>query len=127
VDWDPIFDYFHWHSIPDPAAVSRIRFRTASPGISAANRWASVEIQIKSLEYSGFDLMADTAAHLISGKTENIRMLSIHPVHFNPGDSLRIALDDNPEIRLRVGDSREPIFLLNGNGSWEMATAPPPG
>ncbi|RAJ95898.1 esterase/PHB depolymerase [Larkinella arboricola] len=123
VDWNPIFDYFKWHKIAADSAVHTIDFTTANPGISSTMRWVSVEQQQHPLEYSRVQLKRDKKAKTISGKTENIQLLSFNLSDFAPGETVSITLDSLNTVSHTVKSAGERLYLAK-NGQWEMSTKP---
>ncbi|RZM12067.1 MAG: alpha/beta hydrolase, partial [Pedobacter sp.] len=77
VDWQPIFDFFKWHKIAPSSDVNVIDFTTASPGISASNRWITVMQQDTPLEYSRVTLTRDKEKGSIKGKLDNVSLIKI--------------------------------------------------
>ncbi|WP_308198997.1 prolyl oligopeptidase family serine peptidase [Chitinophaga sedimenti] len=117
VDWNPIFDFFKWHLRKVDTAVNQIDFMTASPGISDAYRWASVQQQLHPLQYSRIRLQRNLAAGTITGTTENVRLLRFDLGDFTPGTTVKVTID-GVESQHTAGKS--PVYLLGG----KTVTAP---
>lgn len=123
VDWNPIFDYFKWHKIAADSAVNTLDFTTANPAISSTLRWVSVEQQEQPLQYSRVQLNRDKKAGTISGKTENIRLLSFDLADFGPGQTVAITLDSLKTIRYPIKTAGEKLYLVKKE-SWEIGAKP---
>ncbi|MCF0051911.1 prolyl oligopeptidase family serine peptidase [Dyadobacter sp. LJ53] len=123
VDWPPIFNFFSWHSIPADTAVNAIDFTTANPGISSKMRWASVHQQFTALKYSRIQLSSDKTAKKISGKTDNVALLSLDLGSFPVGTNVNIALDSLAALEYQVKTENETIYLKKEN-NWQLAEAP---
>ncbi|WP_126249305.1 carboxylesterase family protein [Chitinophaga rhizosphaerae] len=120
VDWQPIFDFFHWRRRPADSAVNVIDFTTANPGISEAYRWATVYQQKQALHYSRIRLKRDRAAGIIEGQTENVRLLRLDVSEFT-GKKLTLKLDGS---ELQHTASAQPLFLLRTETGWQPAPVP---
>lgn len=124
VDWKPLFDFFQWHHrLPDSSA-NTIDFSTASPGISASFRWASILQQTAPLEYSRMQLRRDRATATISGSTQNIRLLKLDLKEFAAGTTVKLVLDGGTPISYITKSNAESIFLLKENTQWTITTQP---
>lgn len=123
VDWDPLFDFFKWHKLAPDSSFDIIDFSTASPGISASYRWSSVEQQFFPLEYSRVQLKRDRKSGIITGKTENARIVKLKLDQFPANMTLRIILDSlNPiTYKTRENDS---LFLAKTNNGWMVVGKP---
>ncbi|UYQ95447.1 alpha/beta hydrolase-fold protein [Chitinophaga horti] len=110
VDWKPIFEFFKWHLRPVDSAVNNIDFMTASPGISDAYRWASIQQQLHPLQYSRIRLNRNKTANTISGTTENVRLLRLDLSEFTPGATVKVTID-GVESSHTAGQQ---VYLLNG-------------
>lgn len=123
VDWPPIFNFFSWHAIPSDTAVNAIDFKTANPGVSSKMRWASVQQQINALKYSRIQLNSDKKAGTISGKTDNVALLSLDLGAFPAGTNLKITLDSLLVLEYQVKKENETIYLEKEN-NWQFAGWP---
>lgn len=124
VDWQPIFDFFKWHKLKLGDAVDSIDFMTANPGISSSFHWATVYQQEQSLQYSRIRLKRNKTTKIISGSTENIRLLKFDLKDFNPGDKIKIDLDNTFPVEYAVSGASDILFLLKENGKWKVSTVP---
>ncbi|MEO8568638.1 MAG: alpha/beta hydrolase-fold protein [Ginsengibacter sp.] len=123
VDWKPLFDFFKWHQLPDDSMVNNIDFTTASPGISADFHWVSILQQIHPLQYSKILLSRDRAKKIITGTTENIRLLKLALNNFPVHSDINILLDSN-SIQYIIKSNNDSIFLLHENNHWVISKAP---
>ncbi len=124
VDWPPLFDFFKWHSRSPDSAVNHIDFTTASPGISARFRWASVIQQLHPLQYSRLQLHRNQQQQIISGTTDNIRLLQLALTGWKSGAAVDILLDSLNTVHYNVKSDRDSIFLLKENNQWAITGAP---
>ena len=124
VDWQPLFDFFKWHSRKPDSLVNHIDFMTASPGISASCYWASVQQQLHPLVYSHLQLNRDLGLHTITGTTENIRLLGLSLTGFHAGTKVSISLDSLGPIEVTATGSSDSLWLLKGQAGWTLATRP---
>ncbi|MGM9509844.1 prolyl oligopeptidase family serine peptidase [Larkinella sp. GY13] len=123
VDWKPVFDYFKWHRIAADSAVNVIDFTTANPAISPTMRWVSVEQQEHPLQYSRVQLKRDKKAKTITGKTDNVALLSLNLADFAVGETVTITLDSLKAIAYQVKNPAEKLFLVK-NAVWEVGSKP---
>lgn len=124
VDWNPIFDYFKWHTIAPDSAMNNLDFTTASPGISAKYRWISIEQQIQPLQYSRIQLNRNKKKNSISGSTENIALLKIKLEDFGSNARISITLDSLNTIQYVTKGEQDSIFLSKKNNQWSIAGKP---
>ncbi|HEY1114031.1 MAG TPA: alpha/beta hydrolase-fold protein, partial [Chitinophagaceae bacterium] len=124
VDWEPLFNYFRWHERPVDSAVNRIDFMTASPGISASYRWATIWQQLYPLQYSRIQLQRDRAAHSITGKTENIRLLQLDLSGFGKDAALTITLDSLAPLTYTTRNEADSLFLVREEEAWVVGNHP---
>jgi predicted esterase len=124
VDWKPLFEFFKWHSLPVDSAVNTIDFITSNPGISSSFHWASIEQQLHPLQFSRMQLKRDKNQKIITGTTENIRLLKLDFKDFHKGDSVKITLDGSQSIQHTVGNSVDNVFLLREDNKWSFVASP---
>ncbi|APF19195.1 hypothetical protein Calab_3509 [Caldithrix abyssi DSM 13497] len=93
VDWPPLFDFFARHARPTPEQIRQIQFVTASPGISATNRWITIYAQQRAFEFSKIDIQVDPGNRKLHGKTQNIARLKIDLSPLTPGQPVTVELD----------------------------------
>ena len=123
VDWQPIFDYFKWHTIPRDSMVNTVNFSTASPAVSSDFHWVSVLQQQQTLKYSRVQLNRNKKAGTITGTTENIAALSFALRDFPSGKTITIKLDNQAPISYQVKSADDKIYLHH-NGSWQVGKKP---
>lgn len=124
VDWKPLFEFFKWHKLPVDSEANKIDFITASPGISSADHWASIEQQLKPLEYSRIQLSRSIIEKTITGTTTNTRVLKLNLNDFGANTSLRIVLDGVEPIQYITKGTQDSIFLLRDNSKWIVENKP---
>jgi predicted esterase len=124
VDWKPLFDYFKWHSRLPDSAVNVIDFTTSSPGISDAYRWASVQQQEHPLQYSRLQLTRSKGTKMISGATENVRVLKLALNEFGNNAAVSIKLDSQQPVTYTTTGSSDSVYLLKQNNTWTITTKP---
>ncbi|MBD2701818.1 prolyl oligopeptidase family serine peptidase [Spirosoma sp. BT702] len=123
VDWKPLFDYFQAHRIQADSAANSIDFTTSNPAISSTIRWVGIEQQQQPLQLSRVQLKRNKKAKTITGKTENISLLTVGLHDFQPGETVTITLDSTKSISHTVKGSADKLYLARKNG-WEVGTKP---
>lgn len=123
VDWKPLFDYFHWHTIPNHNKVNTINFTCANPSISSQHYWVSILQQQKAFKYSRIKLSRNTEEKTINGTTENIALLSFALDNLKTGDELKVTLDGQ-EIAYTAKSDRDVLYLKRTTGGWQTSAAP---
>ncbi|WP_153799903.1 alpha/beta hydrolase-fold protein [Foetidibacter luteolus] len=125
VDWKYIFDYFKWHKLAVDTAVNTIDFMTASPGISASYRWASILQQQHPLEYSRIQLKRNNSAKSITGSADNVKLLQFNLKEFGSNAAVKITLDSQA-LQYNTNSANDSIILKKENDKWSIADAPTP-
>ncbi|WP_083256973.1 carboxylesterase family protein [Arcticibacter eurypsychrophilus] len=125
VDWNPLFDFFRWHKRSVDSAINVIDFKTSSPGISASYRWASVIQQDTALEYSRIKLLRDKLAGVISGSTENVRLLKLSMQDFGASMTVSIQLDSLQTVSYTTRSESDSLYLLKAENKWTITGKPP--
>ena len=124
VDWKPLFEYFKWHTRLPDSAVDHIEFTTASPGISATYRWATIYQQVHPLEFSTIKLDRNKQSKTIRGSTENILLLQIDLADFGSNTTVSITLDNRNSIKYTTRNRNDIIYLHRQNDQWVLAEKP---
>ena len=124
VDWPPLFNFFKSHTILPDSAVNTIDFKTSSPGISSSFRWATIQQQIVSLQFSRIQLSRNIAAKTITGSTENVHTLKLAVGQFGKGTLISITLDSLAPLRYSATGAEDSIWLQKQNGQWQIAAVP---
>lgn len=127
VDWPPMFDFFKWHLRELDTAVNNIEFVTANPGISSSYYWASILQQSHPLQYSKIQLQRNRNTKTISGKTENVDMLSFSLKDFSGDAQVKITIDGSPELSYSKKGSADSVMLTKENGTWKITNNYPTG
>jgi predicted esterase len=122
VDWQPLFDFFKWHSIPKHAALDTINFTTANPAISSVYHWAGIEQQESPLIYSNIQVKRNKEKKQIDIKTDNAHTVKLLPSAFPKGEAFRVIIDGF-EVCSTCKTSENPLFFTK-NQKWEQADAP---
>jgi len=124
VDWQPLFNYFKWHTLPLDSAVTNIDFTTASPGISSSNHWTAIYQQITPFNYSRVRLHRNTKAGQITGSTENIELLKLKLADFGNNARVSIVLDSLNTISYTTKNSNDSLFIRKRGTEWGIAAVP---
>lgn len=123
VDWAPMMDFFARRSRPHATEVRRASFTTVNPGSSANYYWVRIEQQQSSMKPSRVDLAWDPNLGRISGKTENVAMISFDPSVLDGADSLRFEVDGQT---IAVPRMKEPGRYHFAKGAEGWKASPPP-
>lgn len=124
VDWGPMFDFFARHARPSPDQVRHLDFCTASPGVSARFRWATIVQQTTPFELSRVVLDADPLARRVRGTTVNVDRLAIDVSCLAPGEDLRVELDGSKLEKVAWPADSRLHLVRSGSGSWRVAGPP---
>ena len=124
VDWEPLFNFFKWHTLAADSSFDIIDFTTASPGISSSYRWISVEQQFYPLQYSRLQLKRNRNAKTITGTTENVKVFKLKLDQFGANAHIRITLDSLEAIEYITQGINDSIFLAKKNSLWTMVNKP---
>lgn len=124
VDWPPMFAYFARHTLPERAAVRRVEFRTAHPGVSADCHWLTIEAQQKPFAVSRVDLRHDPDKRTFAGTTENVARLSLDLGHLPPGKPAAVTLDGQsfPAVGWPADGTR--VWFTRSGEKWTEAAKP---
>jgi hypothetical protein len=132
VDWPPLFAFLERRRIPSPDQVRRVDFITASPGVSARARWATIEAQLQAMVPSAVRLELDVEHRRFHGTTENVARLALDVGRALPGSDVErpigVELDGQilpglSPVRLPTGSERW-IWLVRSGGNWSTAASP---
>lgn len=124
VDWKPLFDFFKWHSRHPDSLVNDIDFTTSNPGISASFRWASIQQQVRALEYSRMQLRRDLKTKTVAGSTENIEVLSLALRDFGKGVTVKIQLDSLGALSYTTQSDADTVYLHKVSDAWVLGVKP---
>lgn len=122
VDWQPLFDFFKWHSIPKHTALDTINFTTASPAISSVYHWAGIEQQESPLSYSNIQVKRNKEKKQIDIKTDNAHTVKLLPSAFPKDEAFKVVID-GVEVCSACKTSEKSLFFTK-NQKWEQADAP---
>ncbi|WP_214226309.1 alpha/beta hydrolase-fold protein [Pedobacter sp. B4-66] len=124
VDWNPLFEYFKWHSKPVDTSVNTIDFTTASPGISSSYYWATIHQQTVPLQYSRIQFKRNRNTGKITGSTQNVRLLKISLNDFTAGKNVTITLDSLNAVNYTTKTATDEIYLLKADSNWQITSVP---
>ncbi len=124
VDWNPLFEYFKWHSKPIDTAVNTIDFTTASPGISSSYYWATIHQQTAPLQYSRIQFKRNINAGNITGSSQNVRLLKIDLKDFSTNKNITITIDSLGPVNYTTKSTTDEIYLLKEGNNWKITSAP---
>jgi predicted esterase len=116
LDWQPIFEFFARHSIPEPKDVKEIDFFTASPAVSPSDYWVRVEQQLNPY------LLTNVKARLkkdsiIIEKAENVAILVLDIPSLKPSsEKLTVQIEGQ---NLSVPSDKKAI-LSSENKKWQL-------
>jgi predicted esterase len=121
VDWAPMFEYFHQHTLPTPADVRRVEFITSSPGVSASMHWAHIEGQRHPGKFSNVKLRLEKEPPRLTGTTTNVSRLAIDVGHLKPTKTIAVELDERslPELPWPTTGTR--LNLAHDGKQWSAA------
>lgn len=130
VDWPPLFDFLQQNTRPPAHTVSRVKFLTANPAVSARCDWVTIEAQQRSLDWSRLDLALDPQARRIAGTTANVQRLTIAlrvPTNdsgafiMEPGQPVQIELDGQSLADI-PWPAQDRLHLQQVEGAWTLLT-----
>lgn len=124
VDWPPLFAFLKWHSRPVDSAVHHIDFTTASPGISATYRWATILQQMHPLQYSHIVLQRQQQKKSITGTTTNVRTLQLAFNAWPGGTPINILLDSTSQLQYTTKTGNDSVCFIKENNEWRIAEKP---
>ncbi len=119
VDWEPLFRFFKWQSIPERNDINHIEFHTAFPGISATNYWLTIRQQEEPLEFSSVDFTRKKDT--ITGKANNVAALTLHLSQLDFNEKPVIIIDG----QLVAPEDETDILLIKESGKWEAGDPDP--
>jgi hypothetical protein len=126
VDWKPMFQFFDNHTLPKWSEVRRVEFATASPGVSAACFWATIEAQLKPGELSTITLDVSPEKRQFTGKTGNVARLALEVNPLPAGQPLSVELDGQKISDIPWPGERGTVWLEFEDGKWRTGTRPSP-
>lgn len=118
VDWQPLFDFFKWHSIPKHENLDIISFTTANPAISSTYHWAGIEQQERPLSYSHILVKRNKLKKHIDIKTTNALTVKLLPTAYAQDTTFRLTIDD-VEVCSACKSGEKPLFFTKKD-RWEQ-------
>jgi len=127
VDWPAMNEFFRSHQVPLARDVRRVDFTTDHASLSAECYWARIQQQANSGQPSRVVLERDVDGRTISGRTENVSLLSLDVAGMKPGMRITVRLDDSGQVRTRWPGRSARIWLAKkDSGQWTASREPPP-
>jgi len=131
VDWPPLLQFLKERVRPADAAVRKIEFVTADPGISAGSRWIGILAQRRPLEYSKVVIERDEAGKTFKGTTENVERLAIDvpaaALGGGEGEGKVTFELDGSKVEAQLTPGAGSIYLERQDTGWLQTAAPPLG
>jgi hypothetical protein len=112
LDHGPLFDFMRQNKIPATSDIKEIEFITASPGVSAANYWISINQQHSSYRHS--QIKAKFADDTIRVNTSNIAHLTLLMSELKPGKAVIVEIDGQS----LKSDGVQDFNLVSQDGKW---------
>ena len=124
VNWQPMFDFFAGHELPDKAKVKQVEFRTANPRVGADMHWLRIEAQRKAFLISKAEFTCNAEKRIFKGTTENVTRLSFDLVPFAPGQPVNVEINGQKldDIAWPKGEAR--IWLVRDEDTWSVGAKP---
>lgn len=123
VDWPPIFEFFHRHTIPADKSVLKLEFYTANPGVSATSHWLTITQQEKPLMVSSVVVSIDTAARTITATTDNVALASFDTKKMDVTLPVKVVIDSTV-VSVDKADANGLIWLQHNDKTWLLGHAP---
>jgi dienelactone hydrolase len=124
VDWPPLLQFLRERTRPADAAVRKVEFVTADPGISAGSRWVGILAQQRPLEYSKVAIERDKDWKSFKGTTENVERLAIDVPGLEPGATVTVELDGS-RVEAALAAGAGSVYLEKSEKGW-AADGPAP-
>jgi len=139
-DWPPKLQFLFRHVLPEPNAITRVRFRTWAPQVSCRNAWVRILQQDKPFEVSSVDVSLDVATRTIIGTTSNVITLELEPPIALPAAAatadITVTLDghsttmtpktDTPHLRFRREEGPQDKTVWRLDPSCRNGSEPAP-
>lgn len=123
IDWNPIFDYFKLHKIPESKEKTSIEFYTANPGVSSSSHWLEIYQQVKPFGLSNVKFDYNKKENTITGSTENVYVLKISKDKLQPTEGVKLNIDNQSIDIANLTDNSE-IWLKKENNNWSLSSKP---
>lgn len=115
VDWQPMFDYFAHHSVPQKGQVRGIEFTTANPAISSKNYWVELIGQKIQQRISKIKIKLEYGNRKFIGTTENVSMLAIDASILSNDKTFSVELDNQKIEGITIPNSGRVYLKLDGD------------
>jgi len=127
VDWQPLFNFFKWHSLRKQDEIKKEEFYTASPGINASSNWVTIDQQVHPLQYSSVNITQDVEKRTFEGITDNVKTLALNLTQLNTGDSVIVRLDSQ-EVKIPTTAGQDKVWLKSTTTpdqiNWKVTEKP---
>ncbi|MCG9793149.1 carboxylesterase family protein [Flavobacterium algicola] len=135
IDFNTIFDYFKWHTIPENDVVKTFEFRTASPGVSAESRYVTLYQQEKPFDFSGIKITQNVRdekqiknneilkTRTFAITTENLKKFKLDVRHASASDTIQVVID-SLEMKSIVANKNAELWYEKLNNSWKLVGKP---
>jgi len=124
MDWPRMYEFFKHHQLPDPAEVTQVKFKTASPGVSASCHWATVEQQTEILSPSTIEASFDPVARRFSVTTGNIARFSLSLAHIPTGSPVSLLADGQAIANPVSPAGTQRLWLTRQGDQWSVSGQP---
>jgi pimeloyl-ACP methyl ester carboxylesterase len=115
VDWDPLFDFFHFREIKPSEEIAEIEFYTGSPGVSEGSHFIDIIQQEIPFEISSFNFDRERTNRIT---TDNVKVLSIDLKNMGSPDTLII------DTQLFNVSRKGKFFVKKTGEKWEESSVP---
>ncbi len=116
LDWDPIFNFFKWHTIKNDEDIKTLEFYTGSPGVSSKSHFITIHQQEIPFEISSFNFNKDTSYVL---KTDNVSLIEVDFSKLN--DTITSIKIDGAKFKIS-NNTKE--FYKKTDTTWTLSKAP---
>jgi hypothetical protein len=124
VDWQPIFEFFSQHELPERAKVREVDFRTANPRVSPECHWLRIEAQVHAFLISRGAISCDPEKRTFRGTTENVARLSLDLAPLAEGKPFSVRVDGQSfdDVPWPEGESR--VWFGREGDKWTKVPKP---
>ncbi|MFI1771168.1 alpha/beta hydrolase-fold protein [Thalassobellus citreus] len=116
LDWDPIFDYFKWHSIKNDEDIKTLEFYTGSPGVSSKSHFITIHQQEIPFKISSFNFKKEKSYAL---KTDNTNLIEIDFSKIK--DTINSIDIDGANFKVS-NDTK--VFFKKTDNIWALSNSP---
>ncbi len=120
VDWGPIFDFFEARTLQASREIGRLAFRTASPGVSARNRFLTVVQQETLSEISSVDFEREKDGATVTTENVSVLALDIEDMGLDSEQSLEV---DGQSMEFSTEDTK--LYVSKKDEKWTRLEGAP--